>query len=1682
MKSFLGWITSLSVRFRYIVLAVSLIVSVLGGVSATRLQQELLPPIDFPQTIILAQVSGMSSDQVLLVLTRRIEGELSQIPEIVNVESTTTGTFGAVITASNNFGLDQDALRGDIQNALNNVWLPLRRIESPDPARDVQEFALELLGVMTPDVLIYLAERDVNFLFQLSPEVWTALPDATVATLLSYLAGQVAEDEAGSKTLLEQRVEQEIFPVLAEIDSVANVQVSGGQAVGDEAVSVSVPTEGGQSSLLLNLSSDVWTIVAAKAGYSGDLDQAAVDHFAAIPVTIPATAPALPETWQMDHFSNASDLREMITLTRTQAGVFNDFYETGRIIGGLGQTDDLTPDVITQMLAIDPTLVYYFEAEHLVAMSPEVFNTLAEAAPDFIAGLDGFTRDALAAAALAQDITGQEGLHAPVTLPAAWRIQPPQIITFSFADIPLASFSVFSTAEAAAAVPGDSTAVPAGETPAEAPAEQTEQPAQPGTGESVELPEGPALPLLYTVIGELFGAELNTADDLVSITLSPEFSELAGVERLRAADFFNFLTQFNDLAAAAPAGDDASASPLGAINPAQFAPALAQCGVNVFQIDPENFDLAGIMVGCLEPEVIAYLVENDPTFMPALQLPVFEYFSDDMLLLDGVTPPLAEVWSTLSEQPQFGQQLLATAADLLALGDGRASSVLNTINAQIPERFAGYEIRLFNSLTPATVRYFALREPGFYSNLDSEVLLAFAPETLAQIPADVVDGFDAAVAQQVRAIASGEQPSAATNLASRYVRDVEPEDPNAPALNAEWQVIAPFVPAADQLENASDLIRFFPAEGGTSAFFNSFFDSAQGANFAPNLFGNMSVEVMNYVVARRPNLPNELRVEVLRVLPPEILATFPEDVQARAASDGPQRDAPTRLVTRANSSPSLVVTVYKNDDANTVEAFYAVWDALRAIDAADPTIEIGIIFEQSSFVEESISGVVRDGVLGAIFAVLVILVFLSEGFWERSPRRITGLVLTAGMAIALVLLLLLAAGANGGDLGVAWNNTDVVLRVLLIAGVVIGTLILVYPGNLPFPAWRSTLVSFLSIPLSILIALALIGWLPGAVHALLLPFAEGSPFVGFLLRLFPENLTLNIMTLSGLTVAIGRVVDDAMVVLENIYRQIQSGGDKREAIIVGTRDVSVAILVATLVVVVVFLPLGLTGGLISEFFLPFGLAATYALLASFIVAITAVPALAYLFIAPREAGEEEDAGPVTERALKLYMPLLRWSLNHKWIVVAIAVLSVGISGALFVNRPFAFLPSFGDPQITVSVNLPQGTLIEATNTLVVQMETQILATIPEDERTTVQVSIGGGGLNLQSLFGGNSISENVANITIGLESQELLDRYTPVLRREAEAIFGQSNVTVSGASIAESGFGGFELVVSGPREVLVDLNATILETLGTIPGLTNIESNLPDEAAASDDTAPTFIQVNGSFAIRYSAELETQDTIGVTQEAKQAVQNIPGLPDSVTVSEGFQSQIQQEGFLSVIVAMPIAGLFVIVILMVSFRSLVHWLTIFFSIIVAPIGAAIALTLTDKSLGISALIGLLMLIGLVVSNAVVLIDRVQSNRHERGMAMKDALLAAGERRLRPIVMITFTTFSALIPLAIGLSEGALIASELGIVVIGGVLGSMVLTLVVVPVVYMLLDPVHQAVSRLFRRGAAVDVATKPTSAD
>jgi HAE1 family hydrophobic/amphiphilic exporter-1 len=919
------------------------------------------------------------------------------------------------------------------------------------------------------------------------------------------------------------------------------------------------------------------------------------------------------------------------------------------------------------------------------------------------------------------------------------------------------------------------------------------------------------------------------------------------------------------------------------------------------------------------------------------------------------SPPLPDSWIAMAEAADTQLPFeFRTAADLQ--NNGLGFGVAQLLNLMVSSGMVPDPGALLQALEPTHILWWAEQDPTFLESLAPETIRLLAPETQAVLPAELLTQLEADES-------TGDAPAV-----------------EGPPLPPSWAgPDSPFQTSADLLDNP------FGMPPG------QLLNMVVGSN--PESLAELTPEVILWLADQDPDFladlePDTLRLfsaDVLTSLPPDYLASLAPDLQdelAALAAGTATAFLPTETINRTNGQPSLTVTIYKNSEANTVAVSHKVFDLLDRMEQDFDGLRIDVAFEQASFIEESIGGVAREGGLGALFAVVVILLFLS-GF------------------------------VNG--------------RYSL--------------------SWRSTLVTAVSIPLSVLMGFALMRWLPPAGHALLAPLAETTkdvavvgPIVEFLLKLFPAAITINIMTLSGMTVAVGRVVDDSIVVLENIYRHIQRGEDPRQSVIAGTRDVAIPIFASTVTTVVVFLPIGLMGGLIGNFFLPFGMTVTYALISSFLVAITIVPVLAFLFI------RRQHLPPVQEQTAlqRAYTPILRWALGNRLLTLSAAAVIFAGSLWLLAQRPQTFLPDLGEQTINVTADLPNGTTMAETDQLVRQFEAE-LATM--DGLHVYQTEIGSAGGMEAALFS-SAIDQSIANLTISVESMAELDQLTGAIRQEAETVFGADSVTVSAGGLTAGGMSGFDLVVSGDPQVLAQLNNDILQALQAVNGLVNVTSNLADGGA--------IVRVNGQPAVRYEGEIESEDTMGVLAAGKAAVEGLPGLPDGINVSEGFVAQIQTEGFAQASQALVISIIVVYLVMVAALGSLAHPFVILFSLPLAVVGAALGLWITGKVVGISAIVGLMMLVGIVVTNAIVLIDRVHMNRQERHMGIYEALVEAGRTRLRPILMTAVAAILALVPLALGMTEGALIASDLAVVVIGGLLTSTLLTLVVVPVVYSLVE--------------------------
>jgi HAE1 family hydrophobic/amphiphilic exporter-1 len=928
----------------------------------------------------------------------------------------------------------------------------------------------------------------------------------------------------------------------------------------------------------------------------------------------------------------------------------------------------------------------------------------------------------------------------------------------------------------------------------------------------------------------------------------------------------------------------------------------------------------------------------------------------------------------------------------------------------------GIELEYAYDITPDFMRQLSSFGPQalqILQLLTPDNLRAMQPEVIALLPAEYLDTLDADLRAELDELAA--EFGGAGQLALEEAAEEEEAAVDAPPLSGIW--LEPGPNGEDPLfQNAADILNNqFPLPGAdvapAAAFLNFLPESPQTENPAEFLSA-LSPEVIAYLAENEEPFVETLSPAALRLMSPEsltyLLDSYPdafepdlaEELRGIAAGEI-EVFVPEASITRTDGNPSVLLNIFKDGDANTVVVAHRVFDALESYSEANPGISYNLVFEQATFIEDAIEGVSREGVLGAAFAVLVILVFLSG-------------------------------------------------RV----------------GGLYKLSWRATIVVGVSIPLSVFSAFLLMRWVPSLLGTPINNLANesGSGLLRFLAQLFPTDITLNIMTLSGLTVAIGRVVDDSIVVLENTYRFIQRGDDPVHAAIEGTREVAVAIFTSTVTTMAVFLPLGLLGGIIGSFFLPFGLTVTYALAASFVVSITVVPALAVLMIRKEHIPEE-----VETTMQKVYTPALQWALANQFLTLGLATLLFIGSLFLLFQLPLSFIPSLGEPTINVSAELPNGTTMQETDELVGQLEA---ALNNYENIDTVQAEIGGGG-GFEALFGaGGNISQNVANLTITVEDQEGLNELTNEIRQEAAAIFGEENVTVSAA--AQAGFSGFSLIVTGDsmeqlEPVIEDVKAAIASVdidEDGVADIANVSSNV-DEAAAGDSS---IIRIDGRPAISFSGELETDNTLGVTSEAKQAVADLDNLPTGVEVTEGFDTQQQTEGFQDMVTAIGYSIVLVYLIMALSFRSLIHPFTILFSLPFALVGAALALFITSSVLGISSMIGLMMLVGVVVTNAIVLLELVQQLRN-RGANAHEALVEGGRTRLRPIWMTALTAILALIPLALSQEAGAIIAGELARAVIGGLLVSTLLTLIVVPVVYTLLDPVNNFFRERFRRGTA-----------
>ncbi|SFS92112.1 efflux RND transporter permease subunit [Marininema halotolerans] len=732
-------------------------------------------------------------------------------------------------------------------------------------------------------------------------------------------------------------------------------------------------------------------------------------------------------------------------------------------------------------------------------------------------------------------------------------------------------------------------------------------------------------------------------------------------------------------------------------------------------------------------------------------------------------------------------------------------------------------------------------------------------------------------------------------------------------------------------------------------------------------------------------------------------------------------------LTRIQGKPSIAINVTKNNDANAVDVADKVKKEIADYTKHTDGISFNVIYDQSKEIKKSVNGMAREAGLGALFASLLILLFL---------RNI-----------------------------------------------------------------RATLIAIVTIPLSIFLALALLKYM------------------------VPE-LTLNIMTLGGIAIAVGRVIDDSIVVIENIVRRLQNEKVTKEIIADATKEVGIAIAASTLTTVAVFAPLGLVGGLIGQITTPFALMVVCSLLASLLIAVTVVPALAYLLM--------RRATPKTKKEMWVsngYHKALKWTLNHKVITLILATLLFLGSLPLAGLNGFTFMPEQEEKYLILNLKMPHGTDFEQLKKEALQLDqalrkdkdvelSQVMIGSPKGELDVFSMSTEGAKANwlvklhsdadtkacmkrlkknvkptddrarfivqdqestsgaaapIQITVTGQSdksIAEATNQVTDAVKKVDgtdnvdntlvsLMDGIDVQIRDEDALKYGLTTAQVS--NFIRPYLAGEEVGKVGSKGDFQPIKLKLAaKDMNRIDDLKELEISTPMgrdiKLKAIADVKkvhyPAVLQLrNGEKYATISGDIVKENTGGVLLDIQAKLKDLD-LAEDVDVSLGGSNDQINESFKDLGIAILLAIGLVYIVMMIAFGEGRAPFAILFSLPFAVTGALLGNYITGQPISSASFIGMLMLVGIVVTNAIVLVDRIQQQVRS-GSTIREAILEAGRTRLRPVLITAITTICSLLPLAVGVGEGAIVSKGLAVVVIGGLITSTVLTLVIVPIVYELL---------------------------
>lgn len=770
----------------------------------------------------------------------------------------------------------------------------------------------------------------------------------------------------------------------------------------------------------------------------------------------------------------------------------------------------------------------------------------------------------------------------------------------------------------------------------------------------------------------------------------------------------------------------------------------------------------------------------------------------------------------------------------------------------------------------------------------------------------------------------------------------------------------------------------------------------------------------------------------------------------------------SQAIVKTNGKNSINISIQKQSGTNTVKVADTVNEELEKIKKEFSDIEINMIMDQSEFIKLSIDNVVRNAVVGAVLAVFILYLFL---------RNI-----------------------------------------------------------------RTTFIIGTAIPISVI-----------------------STFI----LIYFNGITLNMMTLGGLALGVGMLVDNAIVVLENIYRFRQEGYSRKESAVKGAQEVGMAVTASTLTTVAVFLPMVFVEGITSAIFKEFSLTVAMSLGASLVVSLTLIPMLCSKFLKVDKMQGKKHKGrfrlfnflydsfdKIFAKVESIYRRILKWSLGHRKTTVAIAIIIFVTSMASTVMVGAEFFPATDEGQFNVSISLPDGSELANTNEVVSEIENKLknineidivfsvigatgdvfstnnssnkatlyvlLKDLKDRKRSTSEVAdevrniivdIPGAEIGVEvvsnGMGGGNGapISVDIKGDSLD-ELKKIGDDLEAIIEdvegtREVESSFGEgipevqikinrknaSQYGLTSAQIASSikgtilgktatrfKFDGDEIdVVIKGDSVFKDSISNLEQT--SIQSPMGIDVPLNQVANISIDRGPVTIDRNDQVrTVSVTSQIMGRDLASITKDIREAISQYP-MPEGYSYDISGQNEDMMESFKDLFMALLLAIVLVYMIIASQFESLIHPFTIMFSVPLAISGGMFGLFITGRTLSVPAFIGVIMLAGIVVNNAIVLVDYINTRR-SGGEDRKEAIINAGPIRLRPILMTTLTTALGLIPLALGIGEGSETQAPMATVVIGGLLLSTLLTLVFIPVLYTILDDFNGFLKRkIFKKKTA-----------